>query len=465
MFSPLAEEELTVHWQLANPPIQASSWKSWAENEAGPLHPLEAELSWPIGTLSILENAFKQNLPRSRGWDLSGLTVDAKAAFTQAASVFRRGVPLRDAGADVPTFSTEGHYGIRLTSAWDPKDLFPEGGLVFVDDRAAEAWKIPEAAHIVPIHIDEARKTLTTVAKILKLADERGQNYSAPWSIVGGGILADTAAFAASLIKKPFRLVPTTLLAMLDACIGGKTGVNFPPFGKNQLGHFAFPEEVMISTAWLRTLPQREFLAGLNEGYKHALLIGDASLGRAVVKLDQRPEDLRMHLARLVQVKAQIVAKDPSEQGIRVALNLGHTLAHALERVSHANRSDFPLLHGEAVGVGLLFCLELSHALSYLPHSVYQTMRNQLLSSRLVIKPRQLLKHLGFGDLVHDVLIEELLIGIKQDKKSRSQDGSEWVLLRNWGELVEESGRFTVSIFDDDFRTFYRRFVENWLKA
>lgn len=460
MFNPLTEEVLSVRWRMAEPPLPPEEWKRWSDLDLGSGNSLEHQLAWPNGTIAVLEAAFKQGLPRSLGWDLHELS--QPEPFQAAARFFRRGVGFRPGSAHR---EEEGEYKIRITSVWDSKEIFPEGQLVLIDEHAAQFWKIPEQNNILQVRLDEKTKTLESVASILKRVENRLPSLPGPWTIVGGGILADTAAFAASLVGRGFRLVPTTLLAMLDACIGGKTGVNFPPFGKNQLGLFAFPREVLVSTAWLQTLPQREFLAGLNEGYKHALLIGDSKLGAALTKLGQRPEELSPHLAQLVALKAQIVEKDPTERGLRAALNLGHTLGHALERISHAHRGEFPLLHGEAVGVGLLFCVELSHALGYLRPSAYQSMRTQLLSSRTLIKPRQLTKHLGFADLSHDALIEELLIGIKQDKKARSQDGSEWVLLRDWGEVVEESGRYTVSLYDDDFRTHYRRFAQQWLKS
>lgn len=458
MLNPMREEVLSVRWQMADPPLPPQEWKIWEDVDLGAGAALERDLAWPSGTLAVLEAGFKQGLPRGLGWDVSALA--HQDPFLTAAQIFRRGVGVRP---EPRLRRAAGEYCIRITPQWDDKDLFPEDHLIFIDEHAAQLWKVPEHPHIVHLHLDEASKNLSSVAFIVKKAKE--VRPDAPWTIIGGGILADTAAFAAALMGQAFRLVPTTLLAMIDACIGGKTGVNFPPFGKNQVGLFAFPSEVFISTAWLQTLAQREFLAGLNEGYKHALLIGDPKLGLELTKMGQRPEEVLPYLGKLIALKAKIVEQDPNERGIRMALNLGHTLGHALERVSQSNRGDFPLLHGEAIGVGLLFCIELSLALGYLPLAPYQSMRQQLLGARSLIKPRQLLKHLGFADLTHDALIEELLIGIKQDKKARSQDGSDWVLLKDWGKVVEESGRYTVGIFDDDFRTIYRRFVQQWLNS
>lgn len=451
------EEVLTVTWQIPDPPLPARQWHSWEENLGCDPQLLETRLSWPAGTLEVLERAFRQQLPRATGWDLSKLS--KPLAYQKAARVFRRGVATDAAAPQL----LNGQYFIRLRDQWDWPSFLPEGGLAFIDQHVMNAWKILPQDFLFPVAVDESSKSLDTVAQLIALAqDAQSRGAKGPWTIIGGGILADAAAFAAALCGQEFRLVPTTLLAMLDACVGGKTGVNFPPFGKNQIGLFAFPSEVSISTAWLSTLPQRERLAGLCEGFKHALLLGDPALARTVAQLDLHFEELPRHLRRLVELKVEVVMKDPSEQGLRATLNLGHTLAHALERVSHQRRQAHPILHGEAVGVGLLFCLDLSHHLGYLPAARWQAMRQLLLESRLLLKPKQLLKYLGYGDLASNELIEELLIGIKQDKKIRSADGSEWILLKDWGEVVQHRERYTVSIFDDDFRTIYRKFVTNW---
>ena len=460
MSEALPDDELNVDWSIPDPPILASSWKSWDAHTRPLPHRLDARLGWPEGTVHVLENAFKKQLGRTIGWDLTTLDKASIQAFEKAAQVFRRGVAVLGKSG----VSRQGHYSIRLVPSWTWDLPRLSRDLMIIDARVMHSWKIPEAPHIVPLALSESSKTLETVAQLLEIGHAKAkEGWDGSWVIIGGGIMADTAAFAASLQLKPFRLVPTTLLAMLDACVGGKTGVNFPPFGKNQVGLFGFPTEVIVAHSWLKTLPKREWLAGLCEGYKHALLIGDPHLASSLCELELNSPELIKHLKRLIQLKVDIVMKDPSERGVRATLNLGHTLAHAIERVSHINRPDHPILHGEAVGIGLLFCLELSLFLGHLTPKIYNSMRVALLRSNLLIKPRQLLKYLGYADLASNELIEELLIGIKQDKKARSSDGSDWILLSDWGVVVEQGERFTVSIFDDDFRLAYRQFIKSWI--
>ncbi len=166
---------------------------------------------------------------------------------------------------------------------------------------------------------------------------------------VGGGVVTDTAGFAAAVYHRGVRVVhvPTTLLGQVDAAIGGKTGVNLPE-GKNLVGAFWQPSAVLCDTEVLATLPPREYASGLGEMAKYHFLTG--------VELADLPLDERV--AECVRIKADLVVKDTTEKGERAVLNYGHTLAHALEI---AGAHD--LRHGEAVAVGLVFAAELARGL------------------------------------------------------------------------------------------------------
>jgi 5-deoxy-5-amino-3-dehydroquinate synthase len=166
---------------------------------------------------------------------------------------------------------------------------------------------------------------------------------------VGGGVVTDTAGFAAAVYHRGVRVVhvPTTLLGQVDAAIGGKTGVNLPE-GKNLVGAFWQPSAVLCDTEVLATLPPREYASGLGEMAKYHFLTG--------VELADLPLDERV--AECVRIKADLVVKDTTEKGERALLNYGHTLAHALEI---AGAHD--LRHGEAVAVGLVFAAELARGL------------------------------------------------------------------------------------------------------
>jgi len=219
----------------------------------------------------------------------------------------------------------------------------------------------------------EGSKSLATVAEVCSALSRAGLDRSGLVVALGGGVVGDLAGFvAASYLRGvPFVQVPTSLLAMVDASVGGKTGVNLPE-GKNLVGAFHQPLAVVADVALLATLPERAFREGTVELVK-AGWIGDPGLvGAFMGYAEALPDDparvpgagwhaaatqLPAWVARAVQVKADVVALDPTEAGVRAHLNLGHTLAHALEIASaHA------LPHGEAVAYGLTFAAELGAA-------------------------------------------------------------------------------------------------------
>jgi 3-dehydroquinate synthetase len=454
MSAPYQIAPLSVSWAMPDPPMPAKEYFKWPDLPLGEATPLEQKLGWPAGTLRVLDEAFQRQLSRKYGWEISPKS--RQSAFQLAAKVFRRGVAMKDQKIEMK----QGQYPIRFIKALNWNDLLPHNQICIIDQNLATAHELKPRPNRVFIRLDEHKKTLDSVAELNQLVKKTG--LQTPWNIVGGGILADTAAFAAALQGQSFRLVPTTLLAMVDACIGGKTGVNFSPYGKNQIGLFAFPQEVLIALDWLTTLPSREYLAGLAESWKHAVLKGDPALAEKVAQLDRRTQDLHNYLRDLVAVKAEIVAQDPTEQGLRAALNLGHTLAHAIERISQDKNPKDPILHGEAVGIGLLFCIEMSRTLGHLNDAAWKSMTGQLKASRIVPGPEDLKRFLATNDLLSNELMQELLVGIKQDKKNMESHASEWVLLRDWGAPLQDKGRYTITVTDDDWRRCYENFIKNW---
>jgi 5-deoxy-5-amino-3-dehydroquinate synthase len=195
----------------------------------------------------------------------------------------------------------------------------------------------------------EESKSLATVEHLCREWARWGLNRADAVVAVGGGIVTDTAGFAAAVYHRgvPVVHVSTTLLGQIDAAIGGKTGVNIPE-GKNLVGAFWQPSAVLCDTEVLATLPPREYRSGLGELAKYHFLGGG--------DLDALPLDERV--AACVAIKAAVVAGDEREGGRRATLNYGHTLAHAIEIAGHHD-----LRHGEAVAVGLVFAGELAHRL------------------------------------------------------------------------------------------------------
>jgi 5-deoxy-5-amino-3-dehydroquinate synthase len=208
-------------------------------------------------------------------------------------------------------------------------------------------------------------------AKSLATIEDLGRRF-AQWGLlrgdlvlaVGGGVVGDTAGFAAAVYYRGIDVVqvPTTLLAMVDSAIGGKTGVNLPE-GKNLVGAFHQPRAVFVNPCVLASLPDREYRCGLGEIAKYALMGDDFVTPRIGALVDRDPDVLVDVIARCVEIKAGVVAADEYERsGARAVLNYGHTVAHALETATgHA------LLHGEAVAVGLVFAAHLATTLERVP--------------------------------------------------------------------------------------------------
>ncbi len=213
----------------------------------------------------------------------------------------------------------------------------------------------------------EATKTLACVNRIWDALLEAGFNRRCTLVALGGGVIGDMVGFAAACYQRgvAFIQVPTTLLSQVDSSVGGKTGVNHP-LGKNMIGAFWQPRAVLIDTDTLNTLPAKELSAGLAEVIKYGL-IRDADFlawleAEMVALRALEPKALAWAIERSCQLKAEIVAADETEQGVRALLNLGHTFGHAIE----AHQGYGKWLHGEAVGAGMLMAAELSKRLGWL---------------------------------------------------------------------------------------------------
>lgn len=204
-------------------------------------------------------------------------------------------------------------------------------------------------AEVFHIGEGEQHKSLHTIEQLCSGFATMGLNRQDMVIAVGGGLVTDVAGFAAASYHRgvPVIHVPTTLLGMIDAAIGGKTGVNLPE-GKNLVGAFWQPSGVICDLDALDSLPERELRCGRGEMAKYHFLTGDDLLS-------MEPTD---RIARCIEIKAEVVASDEREGGRRAILNYGHTLAHALETAT-----DHRLAHGEAVAIGLVFAAHLAHNL------------------------------------------------------------------------------------------------------
>ena len=222
---------------------------------------------------------------------------------------------------------------------------------------------------------------------------------------LGGGVICDITGFAAASWMRgiDFIQIPTTLLAQIDASVGGKTGINHA-LGKNLIGAFHQPKAVLINVSSLNTLPAREFNAGIGEAIKYGGINQVKFfqwLSQHVEAIKQKdPKTLLQLISQCCQFKAEIVEQDEKEQGIRALLNLGHTFGHAIEIATH-----YQYLHGEAVGLGMVMAAELSNQLGHCEADIRKMLENLLQAFDLPIM------------LDSNLPASTLLTAMKSDKK------------------------------------------------
>ena len=308
-----------------------------------------------------------------------------------------------------PLFNVRSQSGIYIGPVKDIlPGVLPEGRVVVVSDSSIDRLYHPmlEKYDSVLIGLGESIKTLQTVETIYRRFIELGVDRSTFVLAVGGGIVTDVAGFAASTYMRglKFGFVSTTLLGQVDASVGGKNGVNVDGY-KNMAGTFTQPQFVICDPGMLRTLPDREFRAGLAEVVK-AAIIADADLFERIERttfeaLRADTDLLTDAVSAAIRVKADIVERDERESGDRRKLNLGHTLAHAIEKCS--NRMN----HGEAVAVGTALIAGAAVKLGVLKAED----RDRIVA---------VLTKLGFG-LTPPVEVRRLLKEVVKDKKN--EDG------------------------------------------
>jgi 3-dehydroquinate synthase len=262
----------------------------------------------------------------------------------------------------------------------------------------------PRCRSTVVLPAGEAHKTVATWASCVESVVNAGADRDTWVLALGGGVVGDLAGFAAATALRglPWAVLPTTLLAMVDASIGGKTAVNLP-MGKNLVGAFYPPRLVWMATETLTTLPGRELRCGWGEVLKTALIGDPALLDQLDHTFDERgsfdPPLLEV-VERCAAIKARIVTEDPYERGCRVQLNLGHTVAHALEASTGG-----ALAHGEAVAIGLIIEAEWAVSLGV------------CLDPGLPPRLRALAQRMGLPTVPPSIAEDRLLAAARVDKK------------------------------------------------
>ena len=325
----------------------------------------------------------------------------------------------------IPIQTASGQSRIMIGQGFDDLiTLLPtQRAVVIADDTVYRLYgqRFPDLP-ILRLMSGEGIKTLETIQELARgLADLQADRS---WFVlgIGGGIVCDLAGFVASTYMRGVRFgfVPTTLLAQVDASVGGKNGVNLDGY-KNMLGVFSQPEFVLCDPEVLQTLSEEDFRSGLAEVVKHAA-IADAELfqfmERNTAAILGRDQEILKHLVlRSVHIKAGVVTEDERETGLRRILNFGHTIAHALEKVTGT-------AHGRAVSMGMVAAARLSVHQGFLP--AQEARRLQSLLQALCL-PTEM-----------DVQADELVAALGRDKK-RSGDDLHYVFLQSLGQAFVQS--------------------------
>lgn len=288
--------------------------------------------------------------------------------------------------------------------------------------------KLPEASEFSPIEVPagEAHKTIVHCNGIWEKLLEQEADRNSLLINLGGGMITDMGSFAASTYKRgiDFVQIPTSLLAQVDASVGGKTGIDMNRV-KNIVGTFTNPEAVYIDTGYLYTLPERELWAGFAEMIKHGLIC-DSKYYFDLQTNAMGSIDNHM-IFRSVDIKNKIVLEDPREKGSRKALNFGHTIGHAVESYSLENDED-PLLHGEAIAIGMICESYLSLQKAGLKEGALQDIQKFLLK----YYPSRNFPESGFAKL----------IGLmRKDKKNRGDEINFTMLSKIGAFTVDQSCR------------------------
>ena len=214
---------------------------------------------------------------------------------------------------------------------------------------------------VISIEVGEVNKHLETCKQVWNQLSDLGADRKSLLINLGGGVVTDLGGFVAAAFKRGIHFIniPTTLLSMVDASVGGKTGVDFQGL-KNQIGIIANPELVIIDSFFLKTLPENEYRSGYSEMLKHGI-ISDAEFFKKLSKYHSFKEnDISTLIHHSVSIKNSVVTDDPLEKNLRKILNFGHTLGHAIESYFLVNSNKKSLLHGEAIAIGMILEAYLS---------------------------------------------------------------------------------------------------------
>lgn len=275
-------------------------------------------------------------------------------------------------------------------------------------------------AEIIEIEAGEIHKNIETCSQVWQVLSEMGADRKSLLINLGGGVVTDLGGFVASTFMRgiDFVNIPTSLLAMVDASVGGKTGVDLGPL-KNQVGVINVPGILLVDTAFLQTLPPEQMRSGLAEMLKHGL-IRDEDHWKAFLNLsDLDLTDLDALIRDSIIIKNNVVMEDPREAGLRKTLNFGHTLGHAIESCFLQNPEKPTLLHGEAIAIGMILETFLSVEMEQFPQKKLDQVTSVILSYFPKVE-------------IEEEDTEHIISYLKYDKKN-SHGNINFVLLKDIG--------------------------------
>lgn len=315
-------------------------------------------------------------------------------------------------------------YGEKLKSSFEEQKTYP----LFISILPGESQKNRETKSFIEDLM--LKNNLTKDTLIIAL---------------GGGVICDLAAFVASTYYRGIFLVmvPTTLLAQVDAAIGGKSAVN-TSFGKNLIGNFYHPEQTFIDTIFLKSLPNNELLNGLSEIIKYSLIFSSSLFDELYQGKDHL--DLEKIILRCCEMKINIVKLDEKEKSLRSILNFGHTLGHCIEQIE-----EYKISHGEAIAIGMIF-------------ASYLSVKEKLLDTKEFLKIFSIFKIYGFPLIFSQaVTLKKLLDHLLYDKKAKDKT-PRFVLLEEIGKVKAEKEIYLHEIDKEKLRHaliwLYKRFID-----
>jgi 3-dehydroquinate synthase len=284
----------------------------------------------------------------------------------------------------------------------------------------------------------EKSKSIRTCSRFIEKMAENGMGRDSVIIAIGGGITLDISGFIAGTFMRgiDYYSLPTSLLAMVDACAGGKTGLNIR-WGKNLIGSFHQPSGVFIYLKFLETLPEIEWKNGFAEMIKHAVIADETHFDELEKYLasgkSMRKCPLRQWIQKSISIKAGIVEKDEKEMNIRSILNFGHTVGHGIEKASNHRIS-----HGTAVALGMICEANLSSFMGFFPMKETERIRN-------------ILRCLNFPDRISSIKPETIMNFIKRDKKTR-REKTRLALPVKIGKMYSCDGSWTVEVREKDLK-------------